>query len=67
MIPQAAPMLRFARYAAAVDGAIRDVLNGEALIIGPNVAAFEAAFAADGAPLSRIGSVAAGVPGITVR
>ena len=45
MIPQAAPMWRIARYASDVRAAIAEVLNGDSLVGGPQVSAFEAEFA----------------------
>jgi dTDP-4-amino-4,6-dideoxygalactose transaminase len=46
MIPQAAPMLRIARYRTQVDAAVARVLDGGTAIGGAEVAKFEAAFAA---------------------
>jgi dTDP-3-amino-3,4,6-trideoxy-alpha-D-glucose transaminase len=46
MIPQAAPSLRIARFRPEIDAAISRVLRGNVYILGPNVEAFEAEFAA---------------------
>lgn len=46
MIPQVAPALRIARYRDEIDRAIAEVVGGTSYILGPKVAAFEAAFAA---------------------
>ena len=46
MIPQAAPALRFARFRAEIAEAIEAVLGSGRLILGPEVAALEAEFAA---------------------
>lgn len=45
MIPQAAPALRIDRYRAEIDVELAAVLSGSQYILGPAVAAFEAAFA----------------------
>ena len=44
-IPQAAPARRIARYRAEIDEAVARVLGGGRYVLGPAVAAFEAAFA----------------------
>ena len=44
-IPQAAPGLRFARYRQSVKEAIDRVLDGSSFILGPQLEAFEQAFA----------------------
>ena len=45
MIPAAAPQLRFARFSAAIDRAVRETLAGTSLILGERVEAFEQRFA----------------------
>ena len=46
MIPAASPQLRFARFSAALDRAVRAALAGTRLILGERVEAFEQRFAA---------------------
>jgi dTDP-4-amino-4,6-dideoxygalactose transaminase len=45
VIPAAAPQLRFARFSAAIDRAVRETLAGTSLILGERVEAFEQRFA----------------------
>src|SRR3546814_5549006 len=45
-IPQAAPLLRHQRFRSEIDAALNRVLDGGNAILGPEVTAFEAEFAA---------------------
>ena len=45
MIPAASPQLRFARFSAAVDRAVRDAFAGNSYILGERVERFEQRFA----------------------